>query len=148
MNNPLENPSSQPPKPEREKSTDPGYVKYTPEEMAAARKRLEDEYAEPETPKEKIAEYEQRLQEVLGLVKDFETNHPLETLFAITELDETNTPIRDAARRDLVIFWKALNSLNTEMALPQEVKVELDSQYKKLSQAVGILHQGKVDHTR
>lgn len=96
-----------------------------------------------ETPKtEAITSPE--IVELEAMILDFESKHSIEELLAISELtpeDAPSHPIREIARLDLIKITEKLKYMDTEN---EEVKTRI----KKLSQSVGIINKGKVDHTR
>lgn len=96
-----------------------------------------------ETPKEEVSSSPE-IVELEGMISDFESKHSVEELFAISDLapeDAPNHPTREPARLDLVKITEKLKYMATEN---KELKVRV----KSLSQAVGIINRGKVDHTR
>ncbi len=86
-----------------------------------------------------------------GLCADFEQAHDLEALRAIVELtpDEApHHPIREPARIALNRIVDQMNTLSSETNITGEEYKKLKERYIKLSQAVGIINQGIVDHSR
>lgn len=91
--------------------------------------------------------------ELEELFTSFETAHNLEELHLFIDLDLTpeNAPenlAREAAKRDLVPIVELLNKLKEETDISNENHNALKVKYRRFSQAVGILHEGLIDHTR
>jgi hypothetical protein len=125
--------------------------RYTPEQMAAAKKRLDADYLEEESAPPTREENEGKMRELDTLLTAFETTHPIAELYAVTELDGKDViehpekyPVRVAAKRDLIPIVAALNSISPTT----EGYDKLRARYTYLSRAVGIINGGKVDHTR
>ncbi len=160
MSNPFETPPSQPQRPaaetEREKPIDiPVPVPYTPAEMAAAKKRLDNDYLEPEAAPLTAAEQEQKeregsesLRRAVELMDDFEEKYPLEVLHAITDIplaELVQHPVRKPANIALVHIRKAF------AGIPAGTNTtELSERWLRLSQAVGMYNSvtKTVDHDR
>lgn len=96
-----------------------------------------------ETPKMEVLSSPE-IVELESMISEFESKHSIEELLSITDLtpEEALThPIREPARLDLITITEKLKYMAT-------VNNELKAYVKKLSQAVGIINKGKVDHTR
>ncbi|MBA3284610.1 MAG: hypothetical protein H0U27_06070 [Nitrosopumilus sp.] len=110
-----------------------------------------DSHPEIEIPQESLRDPEKEIAEFETFITNFEQSHNLEELNTITELtpeDAPNHPIREPARKDLNPIVALLNTLKKETAITEEKHEELKAKYKRLSQAVGIINRGIVDHTR
>ena len=129
-------------------------VPYTPEEMAAAKKKLDANYIKPETTPlssdeqmQKEKEGLENLKKVVELMDDFELKYPLQELHAITTISLAELvvhPVRKPANIALVHIRKA-------MALsPIDKMPELDDRYRRFSRAVGMYNSisKTVDHDR
>lgn len=85
------------------------------------------------------------MREFRGMLNEFEATYSLEELFAIVDLSadpDRKHPLRDIAK-------KALNPINEfRMKYISEGDDELNRQWKKISNAVGIISKGIVDHNR
>ena len=91
-----------------------------------------------------IAEFEE-------MIASFEATHSLSELHSITELASEDAPnhlIREPARLGLIPIVAKLNILKAESNISPERHDELKARYKILSNAVGILNNGEVDHNR
>ncbi len=93
-----------------------------------------------------IAEFE-------TMMADFEKEHPLEALLAITDLtieDAPNHPIREPAKIALVSIIAKFEVLKKETTITDEQLELLEAKRKKLSMAVGLIDikTNKIDHTR
>jgi hypothetical protein len=104
-------------------------------------------FAIPEVKREcgpEIAEFE-------SLIASFESTFSLEALHQIVDLtpaDAPKHPIREPARVALIPIVKLLNALKDETDITPEKHADLKKEYKRLSQAVGMINRDKVDHTR
>ena len=110
------------------------YTPASPEELEMLADYLKNN---PDTEKEDNLESKNEFHK---LVVEFKEKHSLEILSAISELDAENSIIRDSAKEDLRAIQKIKDSLP-----PSD---ELKSEYKILSQAVGMVNNGKVVHDR
>lgn len=91
-----------------------------------------------------IAEFEEML-------VSFELAHPLAELHSIVELtpqEAPSHPIREPARLALDPIVAKLNILKIETNINKARYEELKAKYKRLSNAVGFINNGKVDHNR
>ncbi len=91
-----------------------------------------------------IAEFE-------DMVKAFESEHSLLELHLIIDLmpeEALKHPIREPARKDLAPIVAKLNILKEETDISSERHKELKGEYMRLSRAVGIINNNKVDHNR
>ena len=108
------------------------------------------QYPEKDIPKEERKDCEQAIAEFQSMLVEFEAEHPLAELYAITDLtveDAPSHPIREPARIALIPIVAKLNYLREETNITAERYAELDSQYKYLSKAVGIINGNKVRHS-
>jgi hypothetical protein len=100
----------------------------------------------------KIAEHREfspeDINSFMSLVNKFKTNHSLETLLATTDADEETQKMRIAAREDFNKIDDLLKKLQNETKISQSQFEELNKEYKAISQAIGILRDGKIDHAR
>lgn len=86
-----------------------------------------------------------------SMIISFESNHSLEELNSIIDLSPKEAPqhpTREPARVALIPIVALLNTLEKETNISPEKHEELKSQYKKLSRAVGMINNNKVDHNR
>lgn len=181
MSNPFETPPAEPPKPAGEKAplqetpkpatveapapstempTDAEVMRtlsvpvpYTPEEMAAAKQRLDADYEEPEATPPSPDEQTQKeradvenFRKAVELMDEFELRYSLVELHAITNIslaELVEHPVRKPANTALVHIRKA-------MALTTKKVPELDERYLRLSRAVGMYNSisKTVDHDR
>ncbi len=93
-----------------------------------------------------IAEFE-------TMITDFEKNHSLEALLAITELtvkDAPNHPVREPAKIALASIIAKFEVLKKETTISDEQLELLEAKRKKLSMAVGLINikENKVYHNR
>ena len=126
------------------------YEGLTNEEIAMYEAYIID-HPEVEIPEESLRDPEKEITEFETLITSFEQSHNLEELNSIKELtseDAPNHPIRERARKDLNPIVALLNLLKKETAITEEKHEELKKKYKHLSQAVGIINKGIVDHSR
>lgn len=127
----------------------------SPEELALAQAWQAEAAREAEIPKVGEAECEQKVTELDGLLKAFETTHPIQELYAVTDLDGKDVflhpekyPVRTAAKQGLISIVAALKFLKERTNLSSERYEELQARYRYFSRAVGMINNGKVDHTR
>jgi len=84
-----------------------------------------------------------------ALVAEFESEISLEELMQITEQkDALESPLRKKAKDALAPILKKYQTLEKETDISQEKLAELKVKYKNLSNAVGFINNGKVDHNR
>jgi hypothetical protein len=88
-----------------------------------------------------------------GMIASFEVTYSLEELHAIDVLmpkDAPSHPLRQPAKIALEPIVALMNVLKEETDISAENYAALRAQYKRLSQAVGMINgiTGKVDHTR
>lgn len=91
------------------------------------------------------------IMELETLIASFESEHPLLDLYAITDLtfeESRSHPIREPARVALFPIVAKRNALKNETNISPEKYTEINEKYMRLSRAVGMLTNNKVDHTR
>lgn len=149
MSNPFETPPQEAPRPKAEKEIPdlPHPKPYTPDEMAAAKARLDADYVEPEKPEASIEENERHIQEAIALLDAFETRHSLVALQAITNITLAELgfhPIRRPAQIDLMAITRALEPITGPS------RAALDERYRRYSRAVGLYNaaEKRLDHDR
>ena len=156
IKNPFSNPPQETPKPEEKK------LEQSMNDSNAEEQKLSEEQEEqyeqwmkdhPETviaPEDlrecgpEIAEFE----EMLAL---FELIHSLAELHLIIDLkpeDAPKYPLRESAKTALIPIIAKLNILKKETNIAPEKHEELKAKYIRLSRAVGIINNNKVDHNR
>lgn len=89
-----------------------------------------------------IAEFE-------SMILLFEATHSIEALHSITDLTSDEAPnhsIREPARIAVGLISQKLTSLRTETNIPPVKYRELEKKYQRLSSAVGVINNDKVDH--
>ncbi|MFA5997037.1 MAG: hypothetical protein WC791_00955 [Candidatus Paceibacterota bacterium] len=124
-----------------------GQVPATAEEIAFAEQWLSEHPIRVETkkgPEQAVIEFE-------NMVADFETTYSLEELNAITDLtadSERKHPLRDPAKEALKPIFAKLKYLKEGTTISEKEYEELKSKWKTLSNAVGIVNKGIVDHNR
>lgn len=93
----------------------------------------------------------QEIIEFQDMIAVFEATYSIEELNAIVDLpseDAPNHPMRDPARKALNPIFAKLNVLVKETNITVEKYEELKKRWKVLSNAVGMINGGKVDHNR
>ena len=101
------------------------------------------------TPPAELRESGPEIVEFEGMVLLFETTHPIEALRLITDLtsDEApNHPIREPARIAVGLISQKLTVLRTQTDISPVRYRELEKKYQRLSLAVGVINNNKVDH--
>ena len=124
-----------------------GQVSATPEELAFAEQWLSDHPVQVETKKG----YEQGVAEFENMIALFEVKYPLEELFAIVDLTsdpERQHLLRDPAKEALKPIFEKLNEIKEGTTISDEGYEELKAKWKKISNAVGMINRGIVDHNR
>jgi len=131
----------------------------TPEEIKSKQEQEENDRNEQfmkdhpelfEVP-DKMRECGPEVAEFEALVASFESTHSLEALHEIVELTVEQAmahPVRQPAKEALGPIVSLLNKLQNETDIPKEKYAELKAKYRRLSQAVGMINNNKVDHTR
>ena len=103
-------------------------------EQLVPKKTLSESEADP-----KIAEFK-------AMIASFESAHPLAELNSIIDLTPAEAPkhpVREPARIALIPITAIFNTLGGNKDFEN-----LKAQYKRLSRAVGMINNNKVDHTR
>jgi hypothetical protein len=104
----------------------------------------------PTSPEVK-RECEPEIKKFETLLSDFEIKHPVDDLYSITDLtvaDAQKHPTREPAKLDLPPILKQLQLIKEETDVSPERYVELESSWKRISNAVGFINNGKVVHDR
>jgi hypothetical protein len=125
------------------------------EEFNAEQQAIIDEqmakYATEEIPPEKRRECGPEVEELERMFDDFEKTHDLEVLSAITDittLEEAQAhPIWMPAQRALHPIYAKFSVLKEETNISDEKHAELKARWKRISQAVGMINEGKLDHS-
>ena len=84
-------------------------------------------------------------------IEEFEVQYSLTELYAIVDLnpkDAPNHPLRAPANEELKVINRLLHAMKETTNITYEQYIELLAEYSRLSQAVGIINQNRVDHTR
>jgi len=124
-----------------------GQVPATAQEIALAEQWLNDHPVQIETrksPEQGIAEFE-------NMIADFEATYSLEELNAITDLSadpERKHPLRDPAKEALKPIFIKLKEIKDATDISDERYEKIKKDWKRLSNAVGVVNKGIVDHTR
>ena len=114
-------------------------------------KQWMNDHPETETAPENLRECGPEVAELEEMLVSFESVHSLaELLFIInlTPQEAPNHPIREPARKALIPIVAKLNILKKETNILPEKYEELREKYMRLSRAVGIINNNKVDHNR
>jgi hypothetical protein len=148
----------------------------TPEEMAFLESFLKD-HPEAASQKEVRRDCEKEKGELQRLIEEYSNKHSLEKLNAVIDVspdlynllahykrmtaeevesasasltpeDANNFRTRVSAKDDLAPIVALLNILEKETNITGSDLDKLTSAYKVLSRAVGMINNGKVDHTR
>ena len=121
-------------------------AEYSGEEQAAQWLKDHPELvAVPEVLKESGPEIEKFKVDVAW----FEVEHPLEELNLIVDLtveQAPHHPIREPARLALIPIVARLTAMKRETNITEEKYEEMKALYKRLSRAVGMIRNNKVDH--
>lgn len=132
-----------------------GQTKATVEEMEMLKQWEEDHpevYTQGDTFTQSTLEVaSQGILEFRNMVTEFEAVYPLDELFAIVDLSASpdyKHPLRDLAKKALNPILAKLDALREDTSVTAEEYEELEKQWKILSNAVGMVNRGMVDHTR
>ena len=131
-----------PPKPEVVKKEEDPYAEYA--DLIAM-------YETPEIPAEKRVDCDTHVADFRLMVAKYEGSHNCEVLRTVTDLtpkDAPHHPVREIARQDMNEIVALLNFLEEKTNISKEELADLKARYRKLSQAVGMINQGIVDHDR
>ena len=106
-------------------------------------------HPEPEAPA--LRESGPEIAEFEAMITRFEVEHSLEALHQIIDLapeEAPKHPLREPARAALEPIVATLTRLKGETNISPEKYADLRAAYKRLSRAVGMINNGKVDHDR
>lgn len=152
--NPSHDPTQEAPKPEENKLEQPPQaVKSEPRRLTPEEEKAEYEKwleKNPEVPKVLI-ECGPEIAKFQELVASFEATFSLAELHLITDLtpkDAPSHPLRGPAHEALAPIRIQRGKLKEDTNITPEEFAELDKEYKRISRAIGIINNGKVDHTR
>jgi len=98
-----------------------------------------------------VIDFAQVAAQMERLMTEFEETHSLTDLHAITNLTPAEAKLqepREKARIDLYAISSALDILREWTNINRAKYEELRAKYRRLSQAVGIINNNIVDHTR
>jgi len=108
-------------------------------------------YATEEIPPEKRRECGPEVAELEQMFEDFEKAHDLEALSAITDittLEEAQAhPTWMPAQLALHPIYAKFRVLKDETNITEEKHAELKAKWKRISQAVGMINDGKLDRS-
>lgn len=156
VENSFKNPPQKTPKPEEEKLEQP--IKEPRTEWQNLSEEQKDQYRQwmkdhPETviAPEDLRECGPEIVEFEEMLASFELIHSLTELHLIIDLepeDAPKYPLRESAKTALIPIVAKLNILKKETNIAPEKHEELKAKYMRLSRAVGIIKNNKVDHNR
>ena len=108
-------------------------------------------HPEPVISKENLREAGPEIIEFEAMIALFESMHSLEELHSIidlTPIEASKHAIREPARVALIPIVAKLNTLKKETNISTEKHEELKAKYRRLSRAVGMINNNKIDHNR
>lgn len=108
-------------------------------------------YKESNVGEQKLRECGPEIAEFEEMLLLFESEHSLAELSLIINLtpqEAPNHPVREPARVALGPIVSRFNKLKKETDISLEKHEELREKYMRLSRAVGIINNNKVDHDR
>jgi hypothetical protein len=156
IENPFKNPLQETPKPEEKKLEQPKKEPSAEEQNLS--EEQEDQYKQwmkdhPETviAPENLHECGPEIAEFEEMLASFELIHSLAELHLIINLrpeDAPKYPLRESAKTALIPIVAKLNILKKETNIAPEKHEELKAKYMRLSRAVGMINNNKVDHNR
>ena len=109
------------------------------------------DHPEPVISPENLRECGPEITEFEGMLIAFESTHSLAELNSIIDLKPEESrmhPVREPARLGLIPIVTKLNILKKETNISDEKHKELNTKYRILSKAVGMINNDKVDHNR
>ncbi|MBU1349243.1 hypothetical protein KJ781_04220 [Patescibacteria group bacterium] len=112
---------------------------------------LKDHPPQQVVPPELRKESGEMVEQFRTMVSSFESDYPLAELHAVIDLtpaEAPNHPVREPARKAIIPILTLLKSIENETDISAQNLQDLKSSLKRLSQAVGMINSGKVDHTR
>ena len=156
IKNPFSNPPQETPKPEEKKleqsmnDSNAEEQKLSEEQEQQYRQWMKDH---PETviAPEDLRECGPEIAEFEEMLASFELIHSLAELHLIIDLKPEDTPkhpLRESAKTALIPIVAKLNILKKETNIMPEKHEELKAKYMRLSRAVGMINNNKVDHNR
>ncbi len=92
----------------------------------------------------KFAEFD----DMLAAFESFHSIAELHSIIDLTPREAPNHPIREPARLALIPIVSKLNALKQKADTSPEEREELKAKYMRLSRAVGMINNDKVDHSR
>ena len=108
-------------------------------------------YATEEIPPEKRRECGPEVEELERMFEDFEKTHDLEALSVITDittLEEAQAhPTWMPVQRALHPIYAKFRVLKDETNITDEKHAELKAKWKRLTQAIGMINDGKLDRS-
>lgn len=110
-------------------------------------KLLKEDFPEPPAVPEASKESELNIAEFEALIDAFEATHSLDALNAIIDLTVAEAkvhPVREPARNDLAPIFAKLNKID----VTHKQYAELKARWMRISNAVGMINNNKVDHDR
>jgi hypothetical protein len=108
-------------------------------------------HPEPVISPENLREAEPEIAQFESMIAVFESTHSLAELHSIINLtpaEASKHPIREPARIALIPIVAMFNTLKKETNISPIKYEELKAKYMRLSRAVGIINNNKVDHNR
>jgi|SRR3989344_6424184 len=108
-------------------------------------------HPEPVISQENLREVEPEITQFESMVTLFESTHSLSKLHLIIDLTPQEAPkhaIREPARVALIPIVALLNTLKKETNISTKKHEELKAKYRRLSRAVGMINNNKVNHNR
>lgn len=89
--------------------------------------------------------------EFLAALEQYESTFPLDELYSITDLtpeEAASHPLREPARKALAAVFAHIKYMDDYTDISKVNLDEMKKRYKKISNAVGMINKGNVDHTR
>ena len=103
------------------------------------------------TPPADLRESGPEIAEFESMVLGFEKTYSIADLHSIVDLtqdDAPSHPVREPAKIAVGLISDKLGILKRQTDITQEKLRELAKKYERLSRAVGVINNGKVDHNR
>jgi hypothetical protein len=136
-------------------------MKGSPENLSPEEQNLQEQeeryqhymetHPDVEIPPGSLKESGPEIDEFEKLIAAFEDNNSLEELHQIINLTPQEAPFnvaRERAKAALGPIVEKLNSIKRETDISKSRHDELKAEYMRLSRAVGIINNNRVDHNR
>ena len=156
IDNPFNGPPQETPKPDIKIPEQPENDRTTGEHELSVEQREQYEqwikdHPDEITAPENLKDCEPEITEFEAMLETFELTHSIEELHLIIDLrpeDAPKYPLRESAKAALIPIVKKMNDIKAKTNILPERHDELKAKYMRLSRAVGMINNNRVDHNR